>query len=99
MEKAKNIILDAKTDYPTACVSINGGPRVCSLLNLPAAPSFHHEYNSLNCTIEIVDDLHAVVEHIHKHETQVLFNSFWYQRACTQAVSRCVVLSSYLGVG
>ncbi|KAJ0725632.1 putative glutamate-5-semialdehyde dehydrogenase, Glutamate 5-kinase [Helianthus annuus] len=68
-------------------VSINGGPRVCSLLNLPAAPSFHHEYNSLNCTIEIVDDVHAAVEHIHKHGRQVLFNSFWYQRACTLAVS------------
>ncbi|KAF5778048.1 putative glutamate-5-semialdehyde dehydrogenase, Glutamate 5-kinase [Helianthus annuus] len=70
MEKAKNIVLDAKTDYPGACnaihgVSINGGPRVCSLLNLPAAPSFHHGYNSLNCTIEIVDDVHAAVEHIH----------------------------------
>ncbi|KAI7735083.1 hypothetical protein M8C21_004952 [Ambrosia artemisiifolia] len=89
MEKAKNIVLDAKTDYPAACnametllvhqdlmesggvnellielqtkgmkpltisfnlliyqstnrgVSINGGPRACSLLNLPAAPSAH----------------------------------------------------------
>ncbi|KAI7735077.1 hypothetical protein M8C21_004946 [Ambrosia artemisiifolia] len=68
MEKAKNIVLDAKTDYPAACnametllvhqdlmesggvnellielqtkgVSINGGPRACSLLNLPAAPA------------------------------------------------------------
>ncbi|KAJ0493333.1 putative glutamate-5-semialdehyde dehydrogenase, Glutamate 5-kinase [Helianthus annuus] len=72
-------------------VSINGGPRVCSLLNLRAAQSFHHENNSLNCTMEIVDDVHAAVEHIHKHGRQVLFNSFWYQRACTLAVSRCVV--------
>ncbi|KAI3731111.1 hypothetical protein L1987_62294 [Smallanthus sonchifolius] len=96
MEKAKSIVLDAKTDYPAACnametllvhqelmetggvnellielqtkgVSINGGPRACSLLNLPAAPSFHHEYSALTCTIEIVDDVHAAIEHIHKH--------------------------------
>ncbi|KAJ0678363.1 putative glutamate-5-semialdehyde dehydrogenase, Glutamate 5-kinase [Helianthus annuus] len=95
MEKAKNMVLDAKKDYPAACVSINGGPRVCSLLNLRAAQSFHHENNSLNCTIEIVDDVHAAVEHIHKHGRQVLFNSFWYQRACTLAVSsthtNCIV--------
>ncbi|KVI09858.1 Aldehyde dehydrogenase, C-terminal [Cynara cardunculus var. scolymus] len=85
MEMAKNIVLDAKTDYPAACnametllvhkelmenggvnellielqtkgVSINGGPRASSMLNLPPAPSFHHEYSSMTCTIEIVDD-------------------------------------------
>nr|XP_043629817.1 delta-1-pyrroline-5-carboxylate synthase isoform X2 [Erigeron canadensis] len=96
MEKAKNIVLDAKTDYPAACnametllvhvelmenggvnellielqtkgVSINGGPRACTLLNLPPAPSFHHEYSSLTCTIEIVDDVQAAIDHIHKH--------------------------------
>ncbi|CAI9295946.1 unnamed protein product [Lactuca saligna] len=96
MEKAKNIVLDAKTDYPAACnametllvheellqnggvnellielqtkgVSINGGPKACSLLNLPQAPSFHHEYSSMSCTIEIVDDVHAAIDHIHKH--------------------------------
>ncbi|KAI3734903.1 hypothetical protein L6452_14383 [Arctium lappa] len=96
MEKAKNIVLDAKTDYPAACnametllvheellendgvnellielqtkgVSIYGGPRASSVLNLPPAPSFHHEYSSLSCTIEIVDDVHAAIDHIHKH--------------------------------
>ncbi|KAI7737596.1 hypothetical protein M8C21_024720 [Ambrosia artemisiifolia] len=96
MEMAKNIVLDAKTDYPAACnametllvhkdlmenggvnellielqtkgVSINGGPRASSMLNLPAAPSFHHEYSSMTCTIEIVDDVHAAIDHIHKH--------------------------------
>ncbi|KAK9077900.1 hypothetical protein SSX86_001957 [Deinandra increscens subsp. villosa] len=96
MEMAKNIVLDAKTDYPAACnametllvhkdlmenggvnellielqnkgVTINGGPMASSALNLPAAPSFHHEYGSLACTIEIVDDVHAAIDHIHKH--------------------------------
>ncbi|KAJ0551395.1 putative glutamate-5-semialdehyde dehydrogenase, Glutamate 5-kinase [Helianthus annuus] len=96
MEMAKNIVVDAKTDYPAACnametllvhkdlmenggvnellielqtkgVRIKGGPRASSALNLPAAPSFHHEYGSLACTVEIVDDVHAAIDHIHKH--------------------------------
>ncbi|CAI9273569.1 unnamed protein product [Lactuca saligna] len=96
MEMAKNIVLDAKTDYPAACnametllvhkelmenggvnellielqtkgVSINGGPRASSVLNLTPAPSFHHEYGSMNCTLEIVDDVYAAIDHIHKH--------------------------------
>nr|GEX25910.1 delta-1-pyrroline-5-carboxylate synthase-like [Tanacetum cinerariifolium] len=98
MEMAKNIVVDAKADYPAACnametllvhkelmendgvkvkellialqhegVSVNGGPRAVDLLKLPAAPSFHHEYGSLNCTLEIVDDVHAAIDHIHTH--------------------------------
>ncbi|KAI3798170.1 hypothetical protein L1987_33439 [Smallanthus sonchifolius] len=34
-------------------VSINGGPRASSMLNLPSAPSYYHEYGSLACTIEM----------------------------------------------
>ncbi|KAD3640114.1 hypothetical protein E3N88_29337 [Mikania micrantha] len=49
----------------TEGVSINCGPRARSMLNLPAEP---HEYNiSLDCTIEIVDDVHAAIDYIHKH--------------------------------
>ncbi|KAD3640144.1 hypothetical protein E3N88_29367 [Mikania micrantha] len=49
----------------TEGVSINCGPRARSMLNLPAFP---HEYNiSLDCTIEIVDDVHAAIDYIHKH--------------------------------
>ncbi|KAI7739737.1 hypothetical protein M8C21_000503, partial [Ambrosia artemisiifolia] len=104
MEMAKNIVLDAKTDYPAACnametllvhkdlmenggvnellielqtkgVSIKGGPKASSRLNLPAAPSLHHEYSSLACTIEIVDDVHAAIDHIHKHGRQSIFST------------------------
>ncbi|KAK4385388.1 Delta-1-pyrroline-5-carboxylate synthase [Sesamum angolense] len=96
MDMAKQIVLDAKTDYPAACnametllvhkdlvqtggvnelivelqtkgVTIFGGPRASSLLNIPEARSLHHEYSSLACTVEIVDDVKAAVDHIHQH--------------------------------
>ena len=37
------------------------------MLKLPEAHSFHHEYNSMACTVEIVDDVHAAIDHIHRH--------------------------------
>ncbi|MFZ8507332.1 hypothetical protein ACO1M3_14090, partial [Staphylococcus aureus] len=48
-------------------VIIYGGRRVSSLLNVPEAHSFHHEYSSLACTVEIVDDVYAAIDHIHHH--------------------------------
>nr|XP_023889211.1 delta-1-pyrroline-5-carboxylate synthase-like [Quercus suber]POF21871.1 delta-1-pyrroline-5-carboxylate synthase [Quercus suber] len=48
-------------------VTLYGGPRASSLLNFPEARSFHHEYNSLACTVEIVDDVYAAIDHIHQH--------------------------------
>ncbi|CAK9135663.1 unnamed protein product [Ilex paraguariensis] len=48
-------------------VTIFGGPRLRSLVNIPEAQSFHHEYGSLACTVEIVDDLYAAIDHIHRH--------------------------------
>ncbi|KAI3985025.1 hypothetical protein MKX01_004793 [Papaver californicum] len=96
LEMAKQIVLDAKTDYPAACnametllvhkdllntdgltelvvelqnegVTLYGGPRVSSLLNIKETESFHHEYNSMACTVEIVDDVYAAIDHIHQH--------------------------------
>lgn len=96
MDMAKQIVLDAKVDYPAACnametllvhkdlilteglnelivdlriegVTLYGGPRASSLLNIPETRSFHHEYNSLACTVEIVDDVYAAINHIHQH--------------------------------
>eukprot|EP00252_Welwitschia_mirabilis_P000165 TRINITY_DN1012_c0_g1_i2.p1 TRINITY_DN1012_c0_g1~~TRINITY_DN1012_c0_g1_i2.p1 ORF type:complete len:643 (+),score=120.68 TRINITY_DN1012_c0_g1_i2:423-2351(+) len=96
LEMAKQIIVDAKTDYPAACnametllvheemvrngglddllltlqtvgVTIYGGPKASELLNLPAASSFHHEYSSMACTLEIVKDVNAAIDHIHEH--------------------------------
>ncbi|XP_077238903.1 delta-1-pyrroline-5-carboxylate synthase-like [Tasmannia lanceolata] len=48
-------------------VTLYGGPRASAVLDIPAAHSFHHEYNSLACTVEIVDDVLAAVNHIHRH--------------------------------
>ncbi|KAK2657784.1 hypothetical protein Ddye_010836 [Dipteronia dyeriana] len=48
-------------------VKLFGGPRASNLLNISETRSFHHEYNSLACTIEIVDDVHAAIDHIHQH--------------------------------
>ncbi|XP_028783423.1 delta-1-pyrroline-5-carboxylate synthase isoform X2 [Neltuma alba] len=96
IEMAKQIVRDAKIDYPAACnametllvhkdltqnggirelmaelrkegVQLYGGPRARGLLNIPETRSFHHEYSSLACTVEIVDDVFAAIDHIHKH--------------------------------
>ncbi|XP_039064419.1 delta-1-pyrroline-5-carboxylate synthase-like isoform X2 [Hibiscus syriacus] len=48
-------------------VILYGGSRASSLLNIPEAHSFHHEYNSMACTVEIVDDVQAAIDHIHQH--------------------------------
>ncbi|XP_027349303.1 delta-1-pyrroline-5-carboxylate synthase-like isoform X2 [Abrus precatorius] len=93
---AKQIVRDAKTDYPAACnametllvhidltrngglnelvaelqregVQLYGGPRASALLNIAETNSFHQEYSSLACTVEIVDDVFAAIDHIHQH--------------------------------
>ncbi|KAE8692871.1 Delta-1-pyrroline-5-carboxylate synthase [Hibiscus syriacus] len=48
-------------------VILYGGPRASSLLNIPEAHSFHQEYSSMACTVEIVDDVQAAIDHIHQH--------------------------------
>lgn len=50
-----------------AGVTLYAGPRVGRLLNIPRATSFHHEYNSMACTVEIVDDVHEAIDHIHEY--------------------------------
>ncbi|KAK4270367.1 hypothetical protein QN277_023409 [Acacia crassicarpa] len=96
IDMAKQIVRDAKIDYPAACnametllvhkdlvqnggiteltaelrkegVQLYGGPRACGLLSIPQASCFHNEYSSLACTVEIVDDVSAAIDHIHKH--------------------------------
>ncbi|CAK8541731.1 unnamed protein product [Lathyrus sativus] len=96
IDVAKQIVRDAKTDYPAACnametllvhkdlsgnngldelvaelqregVQLYGGPRASALLNIAETKSFHTEYSSLACTIEIVDDVFAAIDHIHEN--------------------------------
>ncbi|KAI9389556.1 hypothetical protein POPTR_008G060200v4 [Populus trichocarpa] len=54
-------------DLRTEGVTLFGGQRACKELNIPEAHTFHHEYNSMACTVEIVDDEHAAIDHIHQH--------------------------------
>ncbi|XP_044508513.1 delta-1-pyrroline-5-carboxylate synthase-like isoform X2 [Mangifera indica] len=96
MEMVKQIVLDAKLDYPAACnametllvhkdlvstdgfndlivklrtegVTLFGGPKASTLLSVPEADSLHHEYNSMACTIEVVDDVYTAIDHIHQY--------------------------------
>ncbi|CAN6715696.1 unnamed protein product [Malus baccata var. baccata] len=48
-------------------VSLYGGPRAATALRLPETDSFHYEYSSLACSVEIVDDVNAAIDHIHEH--------------------------------
>ncbi|KAG1337821.1 delta-1-pyrroline-5-carboxylate synthase 1 [Cocos nucifera] len=48
-------------------VTLYGGPRASIEFNIPRVHSFHHEYNSMACTIEIIDDVHAAIDHIHRY--------------------------------
>ncbi|XP_061353718.1 delta-1-pyrroline-5-carboxylate synthase-like isoform X1 [Gastrolobium bilobum] len=96
IDMAKQIVRDAKTDYPAACnametllvhknlssnggldqlvlelqregVQLYGGPRASAFLNIAETSSFHHEYSSLACTVEIVEDVFAAIDHINHH--------------------------------
>ncbi|XP_057979909.1 delta-1-pyrroline-5-carboxylate synthase isoform X2 [Malania oleifera] len=58
---------DLIVDLRIEGVTLYGGPKVSSSLNIPEAHSFHHEYNSMSCTVEIVDDVYAAIDHIHSH--------------------------------
>ncbi|KAK9154370.1 hypothetical protein Sjap_001850 [Stephania japonica] len=59
-----NVLISELRD---AGVTIYGGPRASSICNIPEAVSFHHEYNSMACTVELVDDVHAAIDHIHRN--------------------------------
>ncbi|KAJ3704156.1 hypothetical protein LUZ61_007861 [Rhynchospora tenuis] len=59
----KDIIFELKTKG----VEIFGGPIAYEELSLPKAESFHHEYSSMACTIEFVDDVYAAINHIHRY--------------------------------
>ncbi|KAG9155169.1 hypothetical protein Leryth_011143 [Lithospermum erythrorhizon] len=48
-------------------VTLFGGPKACALLDIEETHTFHHEYSCRSCTIEIVDDVHAAIEHINQH--------------------------------
>lgn len=65
--------MTAKFHILSVGVVLYGGPRASSMLNIPEAPSFHHEYSSLACTIEIVNDVYEAIDHIHQHGRYINF--------------------------
>ncbi|KAF5733147.1 pyrroline-5-carboxylate synthetase [Tripterygium wilfordii] len=60
-------LIELTTELCTEGVTLYGGPRASKELNVPQADTFHHEYNLMACTVEIVDDVYAAVDHIHQH--------------------------------
>lgn len=60
---------DLIVDLGAEGVTLFGGPRVGALkdVNIPVTQTFHKEYNSPACTVEIVDDVYAAIEHINQH--------------------------------
>ncbi|XP_068315450.1 delta-1-pyrroline-5-carboxylate synthase-like [Pyrus communis] len=65
--KSTAAVNDLVVELRTAGVTLYGGPRASVLLRIPEAHSFHHEYSSMACTVEFVDDVHAAIDHIHEH--------------------------------
>lgn len=61
-----------------------------SLLNVPEAQTFRHEYSSLACTVVLVEDVYAAIDHIHRHGRYiVVFSSKPVVCAC-EWVCLCV---------
>ncbi|KAK6227919.1 hypothetical protein SCA6_000259 [Theobroma cacao] len=79
---------DLINDLHIEGVILYGGPRASNLLSIPQARSFHHEYNSMACTVEIVDDVGAAIDHIHHHGRHV--THFW-QRSLLIAHTDCII--------
>ncbi|WZZ40229.1 hypothetical protein YC2023_036488 [Brassica napus] len=48
-------------------VTLYGGPKASKILNIPQTPTFNHEYCSKACTVEVVEDVYAAIDHIHRH--------------------------------
>jgi delta-1-pyrroline-5-carboxylate synthetase len=50
-----------------AGVELYAGPVAAAELGLPPALELHHEYGDLKATVEIVADVEAAIDHIHRH--------------------------------
>ncbi|KAI5081096.1 hypothetical protein GOP47_0004279 [Adiantum capillus-veneris] len=48
-------------------VKVYGGSKASELLSVPKAADFHFEYNALACTVEVVKDVYAAIDHIHSY--------------------------------
>ncbi|CAI5486445.1 unnamed protein product, partial [Closterium sp. Naga37s-1] len=48
-------------------IVLHAGTTAAPAFSLPPAANLHHEYGSLECTVEIVPDIDAAIHHIHTH--------------------------------
>ncbi|XP_062095475.1 delta-1-pyrroline-5-carboxylate synthase-like [Humulus lupulus] len=48
-------------------VSLYGGPKASTLFSIAELSPFHLEYNKMACTVEIVEDIYAAIDHIHQN--------------------------------
>ncbi len=55
------------TALEEAGVRVTGGPRAVERFGLEPAADLHHEYGDLACAVEIVDDVHTAISHIHRY--------------------------------
>lgn len=46
---------------------IYGGPVAHDKLKVPKVDSFRHEYSSMACTLEFVDDVQSAIDHINRY--------------------------------
>jgi hypothetical protein len=79
-----------------AGVQLYGGPKASAMLNISEASSLHHEYSSLACTIEIVEDVFAAIDHINKHGRHVLRIIFIFLIIITNFIVSKMSLLLYL---
>lgn len=55
------------TELRSEGIIFYGGPRASMAFKIPEANSFHHEYNSMACSVEVVDDVLSAIKHIHSY--------------------------------
>ncbi|KAF4401644.1 hypothetical protein G4B88_001838 [Cannabis sativa] len=48
-------------------VSMYGGPKASTLFSIAEASPFHLEYDKVACTVEIVEDIYAAIDHIRQN--------------------------------
>ncbi|KAM1406667.1 hypothetical protein ACFXTH_001316 [Malus domestica] len=72
---------DLVVELRTAGVTLYGGPRASVLLRIPEAPSFHHEYSSMACTVDahtdcvIAEDQEVVDAFLGKVDSAAVFHN------------------------